>query len=163
MNQKSILRTNLRRHLETIDLDAFKDAEHIINTKLRSIIDWSTIKQVCMYDAQEKLREFSIEPFRQWLLESQPHVNTQLINFDSKAAMPGVQFDIIILPLLGYDKNYNRIGRGAGWYDKFLSSQHNAITIALAHSSQKVVDLPTEEHDQKVDLIVTEKPKRSIQ
>ncbi|HVP97599.1 5-formyltetrahydrofolate cyclo-ligase [Methanoregula sp.] len=64
--------------------------------------------------------------------------------------------DIIILPMLGFDRAGGRIGYGAGYYDRFLSKHPDLFKIGVAFGCQEMEDLPTDENDVKMDLIVTE-------
>lgn len=65
------------------------------------------------------------------------------------------QFDLIIVPGLAFDHAGNRLGAGKGYYDRFLA-QVTAPKIALAFAFQIVENIPIAEHDQRVDMIVTE-------
>ncbi len=66
------------------------------------------------------------------------------------------QFDLIIVPLLAFDNNLNRLGYGKGYYDKFLATQ-NGIKVGLAYESSLRADgLPTESHDVPLTHIITE-------
>jgi 5-formyltetrahydrofolate cyclo-ligase len=66
--------------------------------------------------------------------------------------------DIAIIPGAGFDLKGNRLGYGAGYYDKLLSkSKKNIIKIALAFEEQIVPEIPSEKHDIKMDMIITEK------
>lgn len=68
---------------------------------------------------------------------------------------------LVIMPGSVFDINGNRIGYGKGFYDRFLAEcQQKGIkltTVALAFSLQVVDNIKTEEHDYKVDYIITEK------
>ena len=64
--------------------------------------------------------------------------------------------DIIILPMLGFDRAGGRIGYGAGYYDRFLSKHPGLFKIGVAFGCQEMEHLPTDENDVKMDLIVTE-------
>jgi len=67
-------------------------------------------------------------------------------------------FDIAIVPGIGFDVTGNRLGYGAGYYDRLLSnSKDHFITIALAFEEQIVPHIPKEIHDVQVDKIITEK------
>lgn len=67
-------------------------------------------------------------------------------------------FDLVVVPGVGFDIHGNRIGYGAGYYDKLLSGLKKHITtIALAFEEQIVPNVPNEGHDVKIDKIVTEK------
>ena len=68
--------------------------------------------------------------------------------------------DILLVPLVAYDKNLNRIGYGGGFYDRYIKKikkNKKIITIGLAYSFQKVKKIPINEYDIKLDFIVTEK------
>ena len=68
--------------------------------------------------------------------------------------------DIIFVPMLGFDKNLNRIGYGKGYYDKTISKLRNLkkiFVIGLAYDNQMVRCIPTENHDEKMDIIITDK------
>ena len=68
---------------------------------------------------------------------------------------------IILVPLLAFDKDKNRIGYGKGYYDKylnrFLKSNKKILTVGVAFSFQKYHKLPTNNYDHKLDFIITEK------
>ena len=65
------------------------------------------------------------------------------------------QIDCIIVPGAAFDKNFNRLGLGGGYYDRFLPKAVNAKKIALAFDFQLTENLPTEEHDAQIDAIIT--------
>ena len=68
--------------------------------------------------------------------------------------------DIILVPLVAFDNNLNRIGYGGGFYDRYISKikkNKNVLTIGLAFSFQKVKRIPINKHDIKLDYILTEK------
>ena len=64
--------------------------------------------------------------------------------------------DLIIVPGVVFDMKRHRIGRGGGYYDKFLSNHLNSTTIGVCYDFQlKKHGVPHRLHDQKVDRIVT--------
>ena len=68
--------------------------------------------------------------------------------------------DILLVPLVAYDKNLNRIGYGGGFYDRYIKKIKNKkkiITIGLAYSFQKVKKIPINKYDVKLDFVITEK------
>ena len=68
--------------------------------------------------------------------------------------------DILLIPLLAFDKNLNRLGYGGGYYDRLikkLSKKKKIIKIGLALSVQKINKVPINVYDQKLDYIVTNK------
>ena len=68
--------------------------------------------------------------------------------------------DILLVPLVAFDKNLNRLGYGGGYYDRLiekLSKKKKITTIGLALSVQKIDKVPINKYDQKLDYIVTNK------
>ena len=69
--------------------------------------------------------------------------------------------DVILLPLLAFDKKKNRIGYGKGFYDKFLlkflNKNKRIMTVGVAFSFQKHHKLPVNKRDYRLDYIITEK------
>jgi len=68
--------------------------------------------------------------------------------------------DVLLIPLLAFDKNLNRLGYGGGYYDRLiekLSKRKNIIKIGLAFSVQEIDKVPINIYDQKLDYIVTNK------
>jgi 5-formyltetrahydrofolate cyclo-ligase len=68
--------------------------------------------------------------------------------------------DILLIPLVAFDKNLNRLGYGGGYYDRLidkLSKKKKIIKIGLALSTQKIYKVPNNIYDQKLDYIITNK------
>lgn len=63
---------------------------------------------------------------------------------------------IIAVPGVAFDEQCFRVGYGGGFYDKLLL-QKKGLSIGLAFEEQIVECLPKESHDQKVDLIITDR------
>ena len=65
---------------------------------------------------------------------------------------------MVLVPCLAFDRQGGRLGYGAGFYDRFLSSGARGWKkVALAYGSQEVEAVPTESHDTPMQAIVTEK------
>ena len=66
--------------------------------------------------------------------------------------------DLVLIPGVAFDNDGNRIGFGAGYYDRFMKRlQPKAVKAALAYSFQVVDMVPSDEYDIPADYIVTEK------
>ena len=70
-----------------------------------------------------------------------------------------VKPNIFLIPLVAFDKELNRLGYGGGYYDRLLKKKENIniVKIGLALSCQKVIKVPTDKFDKKLDYIVTER------
>ena len=68
--------------------------------------------------------------------------------------------EVLIIPMVGFDRNGGRLGYGGGFYDRTLEhlrSKHATLAIGFAYSEQEFESLPLEATDQKLDIIITEK------
>ncbi len=65
--------------------------------------------------------------------------------------------DVVLMPLVGVDKQGNRLGMGAGYYDKSLAqASQRPYLIGVAHQCQQVESLPVDAWDMPLDALVTE-------
>ena len=66
---------------------------------------------------------------------------------------------LILMPGLAFDGNFNRIGYGGGYYDRYLERKQNCnfVKVAFAYDFQLLEHIDTDDHDYKVDMIITDK------
>ena len=67
--------------------------------------------------------------------------------------------DIILVPMLAFDKHKFRLGYGGGFYDRYIQKTtkiKKIFTVGIAFSFQEVKKLPTNKFDKKLDFILTE-------
>ncbi len=94
--------------------------------------------------------------FRQWtpgdVLE-----HTALGFWQPNSGAAPVAPELILTPLLGFDRQLNRLGQGAGHYDRAFSTWPDAIRIGICWSVQEVDALPVDAWDVPLDAVLTEK------
>jgi 5-formyltetrahydrofolate cyclo-ligase len=82
------------------------------------------------------------------------------------ASAPEATPDIIIAPLLAFDKAGHRLGQGGGYYDRTLerlrATRRPPLFIGLAYAGQEVERVPVDDHDQRLDAILTESGYRPL-
>lgn len=74
--------------------------------------------------------------------------------------------DVLIVPLLAFDPQGNRLGYGAGFYDRTLSAlraSRNSVAVGFAFAGQEVPDVPHHENDEPLDWVVTERGARRFE
>ncbi len=71
--------------------------------------------------------------------------------------VPISMIDLVVVPGLGFDGVGNRLGRGRGFYDRFLArSDYAGSTCAVAFEEQVVETIPADPHDIRVDMLITD-------
>lgn len=73
---------------------------------------------------------------------------------------PQIEPDVLLVPLLGYDEQGNRIGYGGGFYDRTIAglrARGRTRAVGVAYAVQRFERIPCGPHDQTLDWIVTEK------
>ena len=77
---------------------------------------------------------------------------------------PQVEPDVIIMPLLGFDKRGTRLGYGGGYYDRTLAQlSRKPRLVGIAFAAQELEDIPREPHDVPLDIVITEHGARSFE
>ena len=66
------------------------------------------------------------------------------------------KIDLILVPGVAFDLQGNRLGRGGGYYDRFIKSQpHTTTLVGVAYEFQLVDKVPANRHDQKMHHVIT--------
>ena len=80
---------------------------------------------------------------------------------DVAELVPAQTLDVILLPLLAFDRCGGRLGSGAGYYDRALAFRRESpappLLIGIGFACQEVTDIPMAEWDVPLDLVVTER------
>ncbi len=75
--------------------------------------------------------------------------------------VPISMIDLVVVPGLGFDCTGNRLGRGRGFYDRFLAhAEFSGSTCAVAFEEQVVETIPAHPHDIRVDMLITDQQVR---
>ncbi len=182
--QKELLRRDLIKHRQALTRRDVNNISQTIINHCISFIPWGKVRSLHTYGPIAEQNEINTWPLLKYIWEDQPHVTTlvpvmvkqKMLNVavnaktkwrKNKFGIPEPtnatvsllfhQFDFIIVPALGFDKNGYRLGYGKGYYDKFLAKQPHATTIGLAYANAEAkTGLPVEPHDVKLNNIVTE-------
>ena len=105
-----------------------------------------------------KIGKKNMMNFFQWSLKDPLKINKYGIpeTISKKKVNPGV----LLVPLVAFDSQLNRLGYGGGYYDRYISKFQDTdkiIKIGMGFSFQKVKSLPINKYDKKLDFIITEK------
>ena len=98
--------------------------------------------------------------FKYWVFKEPLDVN-KFGMLEPKDTKKEIIPDLIMVPLVAFDKNLNRIGYGKGYYDRSLQKiskvKKKTISLGIAYSFQKCRDIPVNKYDFKLDYIFTER------
>jgi 5-formyltetrahydrofolate cyclo-ligase len=68
-----------------------------------------------------------------------------------------MEIDFIIIPGIGFSRDGKRLGRGGGYYDRYLETTlEQTLKIGVAFSLQIIAEIPMQTHDIAVDLLITD-------
>lgn len=162
-------KSDLRKQLKKARLE-LTDADHTLKSRaivenLKKALDWSQVKSLHYFEPLHELLEPDISPFITFIEDNYAHVKLFTPRYiDQKWELVAAkgdevpeQFDIVLVPMLGFDDNLNRIGYGGGYYDKFLATQPQARKTGVCFELGRVKQIPTEPHDIALDQIITER------
>ena len=105
-----------------------------------------------------KIKKNSQMDFFRWSIKDPLSINKYGIPEPTSDKM--IVPNILLVPLVAFDKNCNRIGYGGGFYDRYIKKIKKIkkiVTIGLAYSFQRINQIPTDKYDVKLDFIVTNK------
>lgn len=162
--EKSTIRKQLRQARFELSTADYTRGNRAICKRLTEAMDWSTVKNLHFFEPMHELMEMDILDFITVLQDDylDMHLATsrkigkdwQLVSLSRDT--PPQSYDVIIVPMLGFDSDLQRIGFGGGYYDRFLATQPQAKKIGVCFEAGKVDKLPAESHDIPLDTIITE-------
>jgi 5-formyltetrahydrofolate cyclo-ligase len=167
MNQtKQDLRRNLRSARYLLSPKDYTLKSRKVVDNILKATDWDNVNSLHFYDPITELLEPDISGAIVFLEDKYPDMallTTRNIDNNWETILARgetfpTRLDVIIVPMLGFDKHLNRLGYGGGFYDRFLIGQGNALKIGVCFESGRLESMPVEPHDIAMDLIITENP-----
>ena len=180
MNKKET-RANVKKHLESIsELEVSQLSKLIgenLTTYLPRIISNNNQSPVHVIGGFSPIQK-EVHWFESLFLKSQriavPHIIDEenmkffevgideVINQELDLSLTDAQQklpcepNLLLVPGLAFDKELNRLGRGRGYYDRYLKS-FEGIKVGICFEKQIIETIPTEAFDMKLDYLITEK------
>jgi 5-formyltetrahydrofolate cyclo-ligase len=185
-NPKTAARKQAREILRAMTPVDRAAASREICLRLISLPQWRTARLIALYSAMET------EPDLRAAMETAgagkrfcfPRINGDVLDFHicTSAAdftpghwdllepgahcerVPAHEIDLIAIPGLAFTRAGGRLGRGGGFYDRFLLAAHpQAWKAGICFERQILPTLPREAHDHEVDIVITEVSPPSLQ
>ncbi len=176
------LRQSLRDQRKKLSAETVSAASAIITQKIISLPEFINAKHIALYfsneneidpadiahHAQQQNKKIYFPVLENKNLCFCPvDQNTQYVKnqfgiveptYSKKHFFPTEKIDLFLIPLVAFDAQCHRIGRGAGYYDRVLVlRQKNATLIGLAYEFQKVDSIIPQPWDVAMDKTITEK------
>ena len=183
MMEKSELRKKYKKSLDTLNRCTYEQNSYVISKRLKELKEFKeantiaiTISRFPEVDTWQIIRHLwdigkqvvvpKCVPQTKEMVFKQITSFTQLESvyfglyepIDVTSEIKKTDLDLIIVPGLAFTKQGYRLGFGGGYYDRFLL-KYEGIKISLAFSEQIKENLPIEDHDIPVDIIITESNK----
>ena len=177
---KKTLRTEIKARIAALDSDYISKSDHAIAQNIVSLPEFISASRVFTYLSigrevdTRKIIEHCLKigktlalphsyenGIMDFVLLDRPVDELQLGMFGIPAPSEASEKlipekgDIILVPALCYDENFYRLGRGGGYYDRYLSA-FRIFSVGLCREKQLLASVPTDEFDMRVDCIVTE-------
>lgn len=75
---------------------------------------------------------------------------------DKAKPVLAADIDLVVVPAVAFDRNGNRLGMGAGYYDRFLEQNSDSVLLGITWSSQLADSIPCGAHDVRMQYLLTE-------
>jgi 5-formyltetrahydrofolate cyclo-ligase len=132
-------------------------ASQRVAESLIAAVDWPRVGSLHVYASVADWGELDTEPIVAYARERSPAIDVVVANAKADAEIPARAFDVIVVPVVGFDDDNFRLGLGGGFYDRFLAGQSQATSFGLAYAWAHVAQgLPHEPHDIPLDTIITD-------
>lgn len=136
---------------------------------IQPLISSATNKRICLPRLNSSTHSMDPVTITSWETDLRPSpIGKSLLEpRPDLPIVPLAHLDIVLVPALAFDLQGNRLGRGGGYYDRFLARlPSRVLRVGICLDRLVVERLPTDAHDQPVDIILTESrviqcPKRS--
>jgi len=143
-----------RRALSPNDVAA---ASGTIAECVLAAVDWPAVRRMHVYAPVVAWGEVDTDPIVSVVQAQWPRVVVVRPGLEKDQPIPAEPFDLVVVPVVGFDRDNNRLGLGGGFYDRFLAAQPAALKIGVAYAWALVPEgLPVEPHDVRLDRILTD-------
>lgn len=171
---KKLQRNNIKERLANLSEFERENYSKIICDKLFEIVDKTKARLIMSYRPIQK--EVNVDFFNNYIDKNLLQVcyprivdddliaiisdDFELDKYGIRQPVNGIRInkkdiDLIIIPLVGFDENLNRLGRGKGYFDRFLENI-KALKVAVGYEIQKEEKIITNSQDIKMDIILTQ-------
>jgi 5-formyltetrahydrofolate cyclo-ligase len=177
---KALLRRELRRRRQALSSEQQHAAAAAVARRIEELPDWQSARRVAVYlaadgeidtaplaalaRAREKVLYLPVIlpddslTFARWQQDATLRANRYGIPEPPETAesSPAGELDLIVLPLVGWDRRGGRLGMGGGFYDRTLEEVSGTTLLGLGHSCQELESVPVQAWDIRLDFVATD-------
>ncbi|EIW18390.1 MULTISPECIES: 5-formyltetrahydrofolate cyclo-ligase [Pelosinus] len=117
---------------------------------------WSQGKTVCVPHMRKEFGVMDAAVIDNWNTLVKGRFNLLVPDPENLTIMNPELIDLIIVPGVGFDRSGNRLGMGAGYYDRFIPQAPQAILIGAIWSSHIIESIPHKDYDMPVHFLLNE-------
>jgi 5-formyltetrahydrofolate cyclo-ligase len=161
MQTKKSLRSELRATRDLMTLPQVVEKSEAILTGVLTILDNLKYSSLHCYEPMINLHEVDVSQlfdlpditvYTSRKLEDEWHI----VSVIDDLAKDNPRLDVVIVPVLGFDKRLHRVGYGGGYYDRLLAAYPRALKIGVCFEQGRVELVPAQIHDISLNVIITE-------
>lgn len=165
MEDKTDLRPRLKAERRRLTAAEVQARSRAIVDRVLELVRWEEVRSLHLYKPLKSMREVDVWLLMEEVRRRYPEIEIATWirkrpvwirpNGKYESVAPGQKYDVIIVPVIGFNQDCHRIGFGGGFYDRFLAIQPQAQKIGLAYDFA-CCEFTPEPHDIPLDIIVTE-------
>ena len=158
LNRSFFFKKKLMKLFKKIPKNKVVGAYYPFNYEVDILETLSLLEKLTFKISLPKIKKNNQMNFYSWTFKEPMSINKHGIPepVSEKIKYP----DVLLIPLVAFDNNLNRLGYGGGYYDRYLSKlkkKKNIMKIGIAFSFQKIKKIPINNYDIKLDYVLTEK------
>ena len=156
--QKQIIRETVATLKKSFSYETIAEKSRLICNRLVQTDLFQKATCIAIYCSTKKEVQ-TLQLIEEWRYRKHfvlPVISGEYMHFFSEGTItPPEEIDLFVVPGIAFDYACIRLGRGKGYYDRYLSNT-NKPTIGLSFDFQLFESMPYEQHDKKMTLVITE-------
>ena len=162
MNKKSAIRKEMPKKLKNQDAKSKIEKDKVIKEKLLALPEFKEAEVIAFYvsfssevDTKE-LIDKALSMGKRVVVPAVAGKDLKFSEINCNKPFSKEKIDLVVVPGVAFTKSGSRLGRGKGFYDRFLKELPRRIKrVGLAYDIQITEDLPVAPHDSPIDIIIT--------
>ena len=160
MNEKKLLRSNLKEiiGIKKLSIDNIKIINNFIKNKIVCTYIHTDSEVDITNDLigyKQLITSYLVSSDIELCLYKEPFIKNALNILEPENPIKINEVDVFLVPGVAFTTSGKRLGRGGGYYDKFLSKYPDTLKIGITFNERIMQDLPTESHDISMDYVFT--------